>query len=138
MSFASRMGFLSSGLGATLVGGTYDDLRIYPDNSTAGIKVDADGRVYQINGVTYTSRYTWLTGDGAASDYEVRWTSTSGTLSSGTEATWQGCGTDRVYYVRCTGAWSSETCTGTLEIRAASDGTILTSASVTLLAEVEP
>lgn len=125
-------------LAATLTDRTINDFATSPANAAAGIKIDSDGGVYRLNGSTYTFVETWLTGGGTAADYESRWTSTSGTLSSGVEATWQSCSVDTGYNRNNNlDALSTETCTGTLEIRSASSGTVLATATITLNANVD-
>ena len=81
---------------------------------------------------------TWQSG-GSASDYEARWTTTSGTLSGGTAGSWLGLGTSRSWSRnRTDNTAGTNTCVGTLEIRmAASPNTVLSTSTVTLEATVE-
>jgi hypothetical protein len=82
---------------------------------------------------------TWQSG-GAASDYEARLTTVSGTLSSGdATGSWLGLGTTRNWTRNETrNGFFSSLYTGTLEVRmAASPFTVLSSTSLSLLAEVE-
>ena len=139
MSFAARrLGSAGTGLAATLVGESYYDVVISPTNAVAGVKVDADGSVYSLIGASYALRYVWKTGGGVVADYECRWTNTSGTLSAGTAGSWLALSGDREFSVTYTvdGA-GSKSCTGTLEIRSASDLSVLASASVALSAVVD-
>lgn len=81
---------------------------------------------------------TWQSG-GAASDYEAMMTTISGTLSSGTAGSWLNLGTSRSWARNETrNGFFSSTYQGTLQVRmAASPFTVLSSTTVTLLAEVE-
>lgn len=118
---------------------TFNDNAVTPANAASGIKLDSDGQVYRLNGSTYTSVGTWLTGGGTSADYEGRWTTSTGSLSSGASGVWENLGTDQ--------GWSrnnnsdtpgAEVCTGTLEIRmAAAPNTVFTSSSVSLTATVD-
>lgn len=126
-------------LSATLNAASYLHIAVTPADATSGVKVDSDGTIYELKGSTYTARYTWLTGSGVNSDYECRWTNTSGVISSGNAGVWQTCGSDQGFNRNNTNNTpSTETCTGTLEIRmAASPNTVLASASITLEATVD-
>lgn len=80
---------------------------------------------------------TWLQGSGGVvANYEVRATLVSGTLTSGTTGSWLGCATTRTW-TKTNGASNNSTVTAalTIEIRRASDGIVLDSATVTLSAE---
>jgi hypothetical protein len=77
---------------------------------------------------------TWL-GAGAASDYDCRLTITSGTLSSGTAATWLNLGTSRTWSKNDPAAGTlALTGIGTLEIRRASDLVVVATSTLTLRA----
>lgn len=67
-------------------------------SATAGYRLNSSGIAERLAGLTYTTLETWLL-SGAASDYEVRVTLSSGTLSSGTTDTWQSLGTSREWTV---------------------------------------
>ena len=80
----------------------------------------------------------WLTG-GTASDYECRFSPSSGSLSNG-PAGWNSCSTSRTFDVRRTRTFSgssTKTCTGTLEIRRAADAVVLATATITLIARAD-
>lgn len=82
---------------------------------------------------------TWMDG-GTGADYDVRMTTSTGTLSSGDAAgTWWNLVSDRTFTRNCTtNGNASNTYTGTLEIRmAASPFTVLDSCTVDLIATVE-
>lgn len=71
---------------------------------------------------------------GSVSAYEVRWTNTSGTPSSGTTGSWLNLGTTRSWTVNQAVA-GTKSCTGTVEIRDATTGIVLASASITITAQ---
>lgn len=75
---------------------------------------------------------TWLV-VGTAGLYEARVTVTSGSLTSGTTGTWLALSTSRQWEVSRATTGSSNV-TFTLEIRRASDGTVLDTATITLAA----
>lgn len=97
----------------------------YTINST-GTVTDHDSNVLE----------SWLLGGGTASNYEVRATVVSGTLTSGTTGSWLSCGTTRTWAIS-NGARdnSTVTCVLTVQIRLASTGIVQDSATVTLSAE---
>ncbi len=81
---------------------------------------------------------TWR-GAGASSEYEARWTTTSGTLSGGTAGSWLNLGTSRTWQkLNTTNGVSTQSVVGTLEIRmAAAPNTVLSTTTVTLTANTE-
>ena len=102
--------------------------------ATAAIQLNSNGIAYQgKNGSFTTLAGEWLR-SGAAGDYESRWTTTSGTLTSGSNGAWENLGTTRTW-TRNRVAVGGESCIGTLEIRRASDGLVITSATIELYAE---
>lgn len=119
---------------------TYVDLRTSsaygsattPDDATAVYSVNSNGTV---TGSGFTS-YTWLL-IGNASDYEIRATETSGTVTVGTVGTWLSLGTSRTWEKTRTlnGAGTAEV-TLSVQIRRASDLEVLDTTTVTLTAEV--
>lgn len=121
-------------LGATLNNASY--LASGTTVTTCSFRVDSDGSVYTNETGSFAVDYTWLTGGGVAADYDVRWTSTSGSLSTGSEATWESLAADRTYSVVDSVAdLNSVTCTGTVEIRDADTLAVLATATVTIEAD---
>ncbi len=113
--------------------------RLTPLNATAGVQVNTDGVLYNLQAASYTSEFTWLTSSGTpSSSYWVRWTNTSGTLSSGTAGSWLQLNSTREFSVTFTDdGGGSKSCTGTLEIAADSGGaSVLATATITLTATV--
>ena len=79
---------------------------------------------------------TWLLGGGTASNYEVRATVSSGSLTTGTTGSWLSCGSTRTWAISNSARDNStETCVLTIQIRLASTGVVQDSATVTLSAE---
>ena len=103
--------------------------------ATAGYRLNSSGIAESLSNLAYTTLETWLL-SGAASDYEVRVTLSSGTLSSGTTGTWQNLGTSRSWTVVDTtfdGIISEADIV--VEIRDATTLMILDSATINLQAE---
>ncbi len=103
--------------------------------ATAGYRLNYSGIAESLDDVTYATLETWLL-SGAASDYEVRVTLSSGTLSSGTTGTWQNLGTSRSWTV-VAGNYYPEFAEAEIvvEIRNATTLTILDTATINLQAE---
>lgn len=89
----------------------------------------AGGEWGAINDGAASFRHTWLI-LGAAADFEVRLTVTSGTFATGTTGAWLPMSSNRAWTLAAgVGAASA---VGTLEIRNALTGAILDSATLTL------
>lgn len=118
---------------ATLQNANLFDYAVLPSLADVGIRLHSDGTVdYRERGY-YSNAYTWLTGTETNADYEARWTTTAGALSSGTTGSWLVLSTAREWRVG-----GNNTCTGTLEIRmAAVPNTVLATATITLTAETD-
>lgn len=76
----------------------------------------------------------WLSA-GTPANYDCRWTTLSGTLSTGTAGVWQNLGTTRAWSRNAGAGVGVMTCSGTLEIRDAATLTVLATATITLTAE---
>lgn len=73
----------------------------------------------------------WINGGSVfVGQFESRWTTLTGSLSTGTAGTWQGLSTSRTW--SRTGVGVDTSCTGTLEIRRISSGAVVATCSVTL------
>lgn len=122
---------LASLLPSTITGG---HLTVSPTDANCVLTLSSAGTWT----CTGTAGGTWQEG-GAAGDYEARWTTTSGTLTSGTAGTWQALSTSRSWTKTNTNnSLSSVSVTGTLEVRmAAAPNTVLSTTTVTLTASVE-
>ena len=103
--------------------------------STAGYRLNSSGIAESLSNLTYATLETWLL-SGVASDYEVRATLSSGTLSSGTTGTWQNLGTSRSWTVVDSAFDASVTeAVIVVEIRDATTLLVLDTATITLQAE---
>lgn len=95
---------------------------------TASYTLDSDGKVYKNASAELE---TWLI-SGAAADFEARATLQNGsTPTSGTMDTWLALSSDRTWSLTAA-AGVSDGCQFLIEIRRASDGVILDSASIQL------
>jgi hypothetical protein len=94
--------------------------------ATASITLQTDGDVL----VTGSSVPDWLTPAVSPGDYEVRMTVTSGAFDFGTVDTWLSLAIERQWLETANNG--TESASGTLEIRRASDSVVLASSSVTL------
>lgn len=122
--------------GANALGATLSGLNFSGGLATTQYRTLAAGTTEtQETPSGFTSIGTWLLA-GAASDYEARMTKQSGTLSlsTGSEATWQGMNTTLTYGIEVTGGFASGTYVGLYEIRTTS-GLVLDSATVDMTVE---
>ena len=81
-----KAGFVELALpnSAYFVDGIYE----FNPNGSIGIRVDTDGFIYSRVRATSVQQGRWLAEGGVASDYEVRFTQTSGTFNAPTNGTW--------------------------------------------------
>lgn len=102
--------------------------------ATSTFQLEPDGDIGKYVNALYTDLGDWITPTGAAGNaYEAKMTTISGSLSSGTAGSWLALGTLRAW--TRTSSSGTQTYVGTLEIRRASDGTVLDSATITLQAQ---
>jgi hypothetical protein len=107
--------------------------------ATAVYLIDTDKDINATVGTnTIVDVDDWLGSAGSVSNYEVRVDITSGTLGSGTTGAWQSCSTIRTWTVSRPSALGSGTTSavGTIQIRRASDATVVASATITWNATV--
>lgn len=137
MPFTNRM--IASPVTPTIVSITdQDDIH----DTTAGPTAEARYQLQssgQARKYTSTSGYVnisneWLV-SGTSSEFEVKATIVSGTVTSGTIGSWEVLSSDREW-TRDRNVIGSVTVVLTIEIRRASDGAILDTATVTLIAEI--
>src|SRR5688572_16767572 len=88
---------LAGGERLRLDGGTFSHDN--PGGSTASVRIDADGFVYGTVGGVMTQQYAWISPQTSAPNYDVRWSTVSGTVDStpGAENTNLNLGTDRTW-----------------------------------------
>lgn len=116
--------------------------RSNPSGATASFKLDNDGQVYAAdNGSagSLTARYNWCTPGANAASYDVRWSTSAGTVDTtpGAESTNLNLGTDRTWSE--TNGITTESCTFTVNIHRAGDsGAPLATASITLSVDGTP
>lgn len=102
--------------------------------ATAGYGVYADGNAKQIVGASVTTLEAWINIASKASSYEVRATIVSGTVSTGTTGSWLALSSDQIW-TRTSSAGSTNTTVLTVDIRKVSTGTVVATASITLVAD---
>jgi hypothetical protein len=110
-----------------------------PGGSSASFRIDADGFVYGTVGGALVAQCAWVTPPVNAANYDVRWSTTSGTVDStpGAENTNLNLGTDRTWNENS--ASSLETCTFQARIHRAGDAaTPLATANITLEVDGSP
>lgn len=100
--------------------------------SGAGYRLNTSGDAQQDQGSGVYSNISgeWLV-SGAASDYEVRATETSGTVSTGTIGVWQALSSTRTWTVAAS-IGLEKTCVLSVSIRDAATSTVQDTASITL------
>lgn len=114
------------------------DTTISPTNASAAYQLTSSGVINRVtvSGGTVAAGQWIMPASAAGSVYEVRATETSGTVSSGTVGSWLPLGTTRTWTLAQTSVGVS-TCVLTIEIRMASSGAVLDTATVTLEATKE-
>jgi hypothetical protein len=108
----------------------------YPNSATAGYRLNANGNVERtIDGSNWTIIDVWLN-SGAAGDYQVRLTPTSGTFDTGTTGSWLTLSSTRPWTKSIVpgGGSGLESAEGTLEIRRVSNLVVLDTATLKLTA----
>jgi hypothetical protein len=113
---------------------TAESEMVNPAAATANYTLAADGDIDRTTGDNNLSdQGDWITPKVNMADYECRATVTSGSLSSGTAGSWLALTSSR--------SWTKQqvingtsSCVFTLEIRRASDGEVLDTATITLTA----
>lgn len=113
------------------------DTQLTPTTCTAGLRVDADGKLYSIATLSSAEVANWITPlTSAGVLYSVRVTVNSGSLTTGTSGSWLTLETDREWtVVQDGGTVGTQTANITVEIRRGS-GAALDSATINLTAEV--
>lgn len=113
-----------------LLGLDPSDAQINPTPATAQYRLTSTG----LEQATGSSDNTWLLA-GSASDYEVRLTVNSGSLSTGSVGVWESLGTTRTWTLT-RGSVGTSTADTTVEIRLTAGGAIVATANVIFTAEV--
>lgn len=127
---------IGGALAAVVPAGSYVRNETSPTDAICNLTFGAS--TYTISDDFGTSG-TWKTGGGGPGNYWVRWSNTSGTLSTGVAGTWQSMAGGPVFGVTFTAVSGSKSCTGTVEIATDAAGTnVIASGSVQLTATVTP
>ena len=123
---------------ASIIGGSPYDLVADPDNAEARYRLNSSGaeQTYTSTDFAYTTVGTWLV-SGTNSQFEVRATAVSGTVTSGTMNTWEALSTSREWTAAKTFSVGVKQAVITIEIRRASTGVVVDTATVDLGAEIE-
>lgn len=104
-------------------------------SATAVYVLDSAGDIrYTVGSDSVTDNGDWIAPKTNMANYECRATLTSGTLSSGTTGAWLSLGTTRSWTRSRTISPGLTTTTFTLEIRRATDGVVMDTATITLQA----
>lgn len=112
---------------------TETKLALDPADATASLNFAADGTYVSGDG-TPAGNWATPTTTGVGTDYRIRFTTTSGTLTTGTTGSWL---TFPQQITKTQATIGTASWTGTVEIAAASDtSTVLTSSTITLDVEV--
>lgn len=127
-----------SGLAAAVPVGSYDIGTISPTDAVCNIQFDSAGTTTLSAGVNGGPAANWLV-SGTGAQFWVRWTNTSGTLTTGTAGTWQQMNANRTFGVSFTlNSTGSKVCTGTVEFATDSGGVnVVATGSITLTAQVD-
>lgn len=105
-----------------------------PATATASYSLESDGDLV----VNLSDVGDWITPKSAAgADYECRATVLSGSFTSGTFGSWLALNSTRTWTLQQSGVGNT-TASMTLEIRRASDGAVLDSATLNFSATVDP
>jgi hypothetical protein len=120
----------------TLIDGNFDSLAFEPATASFSYTLFSDGSLLGSASLGSQS-YDWLSGSGAASDYDVRWTTAPGSDDPDTGAvnTWLNLGTNRSWTIEKTGS-GGQFYEATVQIRNSSTGTVLASAELSIFLEV--
>lgn len=112
-----------------------DDIQV-TNPAEASLTIEADGDLVVYTTLSGTSDAgDWITPKAAAgSNYEVRVSVNSGSLSSGTSDSWLSLGSSRSWGVAVSGGGGTVSANITIEIRKASSGVVQASTTITISA----
>jgi hypothetical protein len=115
-----------------------DSTVVDPGTAIARYELQSDGDIERTVSSTTSDIGDWITPKINMANYEVRATLNSGDTPSGSALnSWLSLGTTRNWALIESGAGSSSSCSLNVEIRRASDGTVLDSATISMSALVE-
>lgn len=132
-ALALMMGSGASGgsASASITNQTINSIQL--STATAGYRLNSAGTAQRLVQASYTTLETWLV-SGTASQFEVRVTPTGDALSTGTTGSWLALSSDREWTL-VQASVAAKSTSLLVEIRNASSGAVLDSATVTLYAE---
>lgn len=123
----------------SVVPGGYTRTELSPTDADCTITYSTNGAVSITDDFSSSGSWRSPNETGIGSGFWIRWTNTSGTLSSGTAGSWLALSSSRSFGVLFTGTNGTKTCTGTVEIATDSGGSnVVASGSVTITATVMP
>jgi hypothetical protein len=119
-----------------ITGGTYTHATGGVATATVAYQLNSSGKEQYRLGTSggFTDIGNWVVPNGAASQYEVRATLTSGTFTSGTAGSWLALTSTRTWTTQQV-SLGSKTTSATIEIRNATTLAIVATGSITLLAD---
>lgn len=106
----------------------------YVGGTPAEYHLNSDGNIYVRQSAVLTNVGAWITNAAFVGQFECRVAMLSGSLSSGTTGAWQSLSTTRSW-TRGAAAGTFQQCSFLLEIRNASTGVVVDSASIGLEAD---
>jgi hypothetical protein len=113
---------------------TYSTTTAYPSPATSSVTFGSSGIVSAL--ADTGAEYDWLDPNGDGSGYQIKFDTTSGSLSSGTAGVWLSLGSNQTIAVTRSTV-GAKTWSGTVTIRRAADMVELDSASISLQVLVE-
>ena len=134
----SLIGAVAATIGVPLVsftGANITDTVTSPSNASAELTFKSDGSYVKVIGAVETSFGAWVTPQSAASQFEIKATLDSGSVTSGTTGSWLSF--PQTWTVTRTTAGTT-TAGLTIEIRRTSGGSALDSAAFNIEATKEP
>ncbi len=132
----ARLTFL--GVTITLPNDSVTDSTLAPTNAIANFILNSNGnRQKEVSGGSVTTVGAWIDPTSEAGNYEARGTVLSGSFTTGTFGTWLALSSSRTWGVtRSTNG--TTTASMTLEIREASTGTVMATATISFSATRDP
>ncbi len=121
----------------SLIGGTYGEVAPSPGTASGFYRLTSGGKEEGGNSGGTDSSTDWVVPNGSAGNYEVRATVDSGSLDGSSSATgsWLALTSTRTWNVACIALdpfGAQQSATLTIEVRRASDSTIVATTSVSL------
>lgn len=135
MSATMQMLLASGGDLVAITNQTLSHLTASPSPCRDGYSLNADGIAYEQKQLAFAAIENWIVPNSAAPAYEVFVTVTAGTLSTGTAGSWLPLSSTQTWTVLQTSI-GGKSATISVQIRKVGTTTILTTASISMTAEV--